>query len=109
MDAWGIPKRVVVVVYIKVLLVIKRTNVMKTRNRDLLVLLKDEFRNEQAIENELEKLNELLHFTETIDNYCIAYEVIDLNQYKIHHQRKKIIQVINQEKLKPFEFICNKN
>jgi hypothetical protein len=82
---------------------------MKTRNRDLLVLLKDEFRNEQAIENELEKLNELLHYTETIDNYCIAYEVIDLNTYKILHQRKKIIQVINQERLKPFQFICNKN
>lgn len=82
---------------------------MKTRNRDLLVLLKDEFRNEQAIENELEKLNEILHITETIDNYCIAYEVIDLVKYKIYHQRKKIIQVINQEKLKPFQFICTKN
>ncbi|MEO6914681.1 MAG: hypothetical protein ABI151_02705 [Chitinophagaceae bacterium] len=82
---------------------------MKTRNRDLLVLFKDEFKNEQAIENELEKLNDLLHSTETIDNYCIAYEVIDLNKYKIYHQRKKIIEVIMQEKLKPFQFICNKN
>ena len=75
----------------------------------MLVLLKDEFRNEQAIENELEKLNEILHYTETIENYCIAYEVIDLNKYKIYSQRNKIIQVINQEKLKPFQFICNKN
>lgn len=82
---------------------------MKARNRDLLVLLKDEFKNEQAIEDELERLNELLHDTETIDNYCIAYEIIDLNKYKIYHQRKKIIEVINQEKLKPFQFICNKN
>lgn len=82
---------------------------MKTRNRDLLVLLKDEFTNEQAIENELEKLNELLHLIETIDNFCIAYEVIDLNKYKIYHQRKKIIEVINQEQLKPFQFICTKN
>lgn len=82
---------------------------MKTRNRDLLVLFKDEFKNEQAIEIELEKLNDLLHSTETIDNYCIAYEVIDLNKYKIYHQRKKIVEVIMQEKLKPFQFICNKN
>jgi hypothetical protein len=58
----------------------------------LLVLLKDEFRNEQAIENELEKLNEILHYTETIENYCIAYEVIDLNKYKIYSQRNKIIR-----------------
>ena len=75
----------------------------------MLVLLKDEFTNEQAIENELEKLNELLHLIETIDNFCIAYEVIDLNKYKIYHQRKKIIEVINQEQLKPFQFICTKN
>ena len=58
---------------------------------------------------ELEKLNELLHIIETIDNYCIAYEIVDINKYKIYHQRKKIIQVINQDKLKPFQFICNKN
>jgi hypothetical protein len=82
---------------------------MKTRNRDLLVLFKDEFKNEQAIEIELEKLNDLLHSTETIENYCIAYEVIDVNKYKIYHQRKKIVEVIMQEKLKPFQFICNKN
>ncbi len=82
---------------------------MKTRNRDLLVLLKDEFRNEQSIENELEKLNELLHITETVDNYCIAYEVIDLNKFRIYHQRKKIIQVFSQNKLKAFQFLCNKN
>ena len=82
---------------------------MKTRNRDLLVLLKDEFRNEQSIEHELERLNELLHITETIDNYCIAYEVIDLNKYKIYHQRSKIIQVFSQNKLKSFQFLCNKN
>ena len=82
---------------------------MKTGNRDLLVLLKDEFRNEKAIENELEKLNRLLHSTETMDNYCIAYEIIDINRYRIYNQRKKIIEVLDQEKLKPFQFICNKN
>ena len=75
----------------------------------MLVLFKDEFKNEQAIEIELEKLNDLLHSTETIENYCIAYEVIDVNKYKIYHQRKKIVEVIMQEKLKPFQFICNKN
>lgn len=82
---------------------------MIDRNRDLLVLIKDEFKNEQAIENELEQLNELLHTTETMENYCIAYEVIDLNKYKIFNQYKKIVQVLSQKKLKPFQFICNKN
>lgn len=55
----------------------------------MLVLLRDEFRNEKAIEDELERLNQLLHSTETIDNYCIAYEIIDINKYTIYNQRKK--------------------
>ena len=82
---------------------------MKTKNRDLLVLLKDNFRTEQAIENELERLNELLLRTETIQNFCIANEILDFNSYRIYHQHKKIVKVLNQEKLKPFQFICNKN
>ena len=82
---------------------------MKTKNRDLLVLLKDDFRTEQAIENELEQLNELLLRTETISNFCIANEILDFNRYKIYQQYKKIIKVLNQEKLRPFQFICNKN
>jgi hypothetical protein len=82
---------------------------MKSRNRDLLVLLKDEFKNEQAMEIELEKLNDLLHHAETNENYCKSYEIIDLNKYKIYLDRKTIVKVLNQESLKPFQFICNKN
>jgi hypothetical protein len=82
---------------------------MKTKNRDLLVLLKDDFRTEQAIENELERLNELLLRTETINNFCVANEVLDFNRYKIYQEYNKIVKVVKQDKLKPFQFICNKN
>jgi hypothetical protein len=82
---------------------------MKTKNRDLLVLLKDDFRTEQAIENELERLNELLLRTETIINFCVANEILDFNRYKIYQEYNKIIKVLSQDKLKPFQFICNKN
>ena len=82
---------------------------MKTKNRDLLVLLKDDFRTEQAIENELERLNELLLRTETMVNFCISNEILDFNRYKIYQEYPKIVKVLSQEKLKPFQFICNKN
>lgn len=82
---------------------------MKTKNRDLLVLLKDDFRTAQALENELEQLNELLLKTETISNFCIANEILDFNRYKIYQQYKRIVKVLNQDKLRPFQFICNKN
>jgi hypothetical protein len=82
---------------------------MKTKNRDLLVLLKDDLRTEQAIESELEQLNELLLKTETIDHFCIANEILDLNRYKIYQQYRKILKVLDQPRLKPFQFIFNKN
>ena len=82
---------------------------MKTKNRDLLVLLKDDFRTEQAIENELERLNELLLRTETILNFCVANEILDFNRYRVYHEYNKIVKVLSQDKLKPFQFICNKN
>ena len=82
---------------------------MKTKNRDLLVLLKDDFKTEQAIENELEILNELLLRTETMANFCISNEILDFNRYKVYHEYPKIVKVLSQDKLKPFQFICNKN
>lgn len=82
---------------------------MKTPNRDLLVLMKDEGLDKDAMENELEQLNQLLVFFETMDNFCMAHEIFDLNKYKIIHQPHVIQKVINQPELKPFVFICNKN
>lgn len=82
---------------------------MKTPNRDLLVLVKDEFLSEEAIENELERLNKLLLAFETMENYCLVHEVIDMNKYKVLCQARVIRQVIRQKELKPFVFIFNKN
>ena len=56
---------------------------MKTPDRDLLVLMKDEFVTEQFMAYELEKLNDLLYQYETLETFCVAHEVFDLNSYKI--------------------------
>ncbi len=82
---------------------------MKTPNRDLLVLVKDSRLDKEAIEFELEQLNQLLFVFETVDNFCVAHEVFDLNRYKIIHHAKTIRDVMNQKDLKPFVFISNKN
>lgn len=82
---------------------------MKTPNRDLLVLVKNDHLNEKAIEMELEKLNQLLFNYETIDNLCIAHEVFDLNIYKILKNPRLLKKVITKKHLKPFEFLFNKN
>jgi hypothetical protein len=82
---------------------------MKTTNRDLLVLVKDESMNQRQIEVELEKLNSLLFQLETGDSFCVAHEIFDITKHKVVDNRKKIVQIIHQPELKPFQFICNKN
>jgi hypothetical protein len=82
---------------------------MKTPNRDLLVLVKDEFLNNDDMEFELEKLNQLLLSFETMDKFCVAHEIFDMNKFKIIHDSTIIQRIIKQKDLKPFEFICNKN
>ena len=103
-----VQKRVVDAVFIKGIVVTK-SNGMKTPNRDLLVLLKDEFRSEISMECELEQLNEILFRVETVENFCAACEVFDLNKYTIITSNNKLYRILSRNELKPFQFIVNKN
>lgn len=82
---------------------------MKSPNRDLLVLLKDETMSEHAIEREVEKINAMLFQLESVDNFCVSHEMIDMNKFKIFTDQKSIMQVVRQKELKPFVFLCNLN
>ena len=82
---------------------------MKTPDRDLLVLVKDEYMNERFMEQELEQLNDMLFHYETIEKFCVVHEIFDMNKYKIISRPHLMQQVIRQKELKPFQFICNKN
>jgi len=82
---------------------------MKTSNRDLLVLVKDESMNEHFMEHELEQLNDLLFHFETIENFCICHELFDMNKYRIITKANKIQQIVREKELKAFVFISNKN
>ena len=82
---------------------------MKNSNRDLLVLVKDAFTNKEAMQYELQQLNMLLVNFETLESFCIAHEVFDINRYRILKKRSQLQKIIEKEPLKPFVFICNKN
>jgi F0F1-type ATP synthase alpha subunit len=82
---------------------------MKTPDRDLLVLVKDDHMSEKFMEQELEQLNEMLFHYETLDKFCIVHEIFDLNRYKIITKSNQMQQIIRQKELKPFQFVCNKN
>lgn len=80
---------------------------MKTPNRDLLVLLKNEFMSQQAIDHEVECLNDILRMAESDDQFCAAHELVDRN--KITTTPAKILKAIRYAELRPFRFLLNKN
>jgi tRNA G10 N-methylase Trm11 len=82
---------------------------MKSPNRDLLVLLKDETMSEQAIEQEVEKLNTILFNVETSESFYASHELLDMNKFKIFRGKKHLQQVSREKALKPFIFLCNIN
>jgi hypothetical protein len=82
---------------------------MTTPNRDLLVLTGKITMNPGELEHHVELLNDLLFRVESMNVFCTANEVIDVNAYKIIYSPHIIQQIIRQKTLKPFIFICNKN
>lgn len=79
------------------------------QRRDLLVLLSNEHRSQQAIEQEVEWLHELLFHMEEIDHFCKAHEVLDLNRYKVIKNINRIRRSVLRRQQKAFEFVSNKN
>lgn len=82
---------------------------MRSPNRDLLVLVKDEFLSSHAMELELERIHQLLVSFETAENLCRAHEVFDMNRYKKISKLQAIQNVMRERVLKPFVFVINKN
>lgn len=78
---------------------------MNKINRDLLVMFNQELMSQQAIEQEVELLHEMLYHVERIDNLVVAHEVIDLNKYKIISRRMQVKEIIRSQELKPFVFL----
>lgn len=82
---------------------------MKRQTRDLLLLRKDDVRDKTSIEMEVAVLNNLLQNVETTAALCVAYELIDINRYKILHDHLSISRVLKPNGLKPFQFLVNRN
>lgn len=83
--------------------------VMKRQTRDLLLLRKDDVQDEKSIELEIAVLNNLLQNVETTAALCVAYELIDINRFKILHDQLSISRVLKPNALKPFQFLVNRN
>jgi len=80
---------------------------MKTPNRDLLVLLKNEFASQRAIEQEVECINHILIQAESPKQFCLAHELV--TRHRITANPKKILRAVRFSELKAFTFLINKN
>lgn len=75
----------------------------------MLLLRKDELDDDQTIEREVECISRILQNVETISSLCIAFELIDLNRFKIFHDHLSIGKAMRKGGLKPFQFLNNRN
>ncbi len=82
---------------------------MPNMNRDLLVLFNQQLMTPQAMEQEVNKLHELLFQVERTDNVAIAYEIIDLNKYKVIQTHHLVKNLIRSRKEEAFIFLNNRN
>lgn len=79
------------------------------QRRDLLVMLNNEHRSQQAIDHEVKWLHAVLFHIEELDNFCKAHEVLDLNRYKVINNIIKVRKIVVRKTMKAFEFVSNKN
>lgn len=80
---------------------------MNTPNRDLLVLLRNEFSSQRAIEQEVECLNHILVRVESLEHFFTAHELA--GRFRITSRRSKLLKAIRGGEMKPFHFLLNKN
>ncbi|HEX4957858.1 MAG TPA: hypothetical protein VFV46_06740 [Lacibacter sp.] len=81
----------------------------KNQQRDLLVLLNNEFRSEHAINHEVEWLHGVLFHVEALDNFCVAHEILNVNRRQVVSKHEDIKKYVLRKKEKAFEFLNNKN
>ena len=80
---------------------------MISSNRNLLVVFGNRSADEEAIEQEVECLNQVLLNTESPEQFCIAHELVNRN--RITSNKKKILKESRHFLMKPFRFLINKN
>jgi hypothetical protein len=76
---------------------------MKNNSRNLLVLFNNKFISKQ----EADCLNQILLYTESPGQFCMAHELVDRN--RITSSKEKILKESGRIELRPFRFLINKN
>ena len=80
---------------------------MKPNEHEILILARHFSMPGFAIEREMRRINKMLLAVETIENFCTSHELVNRNS--ITQSKKKILNAIKYQELKPFRFLLGKN
>ena len=80
---------------------------MKNYDRDLLVLYKADVFSEDLLQREVENLHQILLKVERSDIFCFSHELVTRN--RITQKARSILKATRNLRLKPFQFLINKN
>ena len=80
---------------------------MKNYDRDLLLLYKADWFNDDLLQHEVECLHKILLQVERSDIFCVSNELATRNS--ITSKPRIILKATRHCKLKPFNFLINKN
>lgn len=82
---------------------------MHRLNKELFIFIKDTTINSPIVKQEIKKMNKMLLALEYFEYFYITNEIVDLNECRIIKEFIMVKQIVQQQTLKPYTFIINKN
>jgi hypothetical protein len=80
---------------------------MISPRRDIMVIVRNEFMSQRALESEIRKINSILFRTESSSQFCISHELVDRN--RITSKTNRILKLVRKTELGSFRFLICKN
>ena len=82
---------------------------VKTSDRDLLVISKNALQNDDALQQEIQILNVLLPAVEVLQNIANSSEIFDLNKCRTFKTPNSVFRQLQEKAMRSFVFLYNKN
>jgi hypothetical protein len=80
---------------------------MISPRRDIMVIVRNEFMSQRALESEIRNINSVLFQAESLRQFCISHELVDRN--RITSKENRIQKLFRKTELGTFRFLICKN
>ena len=80
---------------------------MNNYQRDIILVINDKAIHPGSADHALQWMNDIIACADNVDGFCNAHELVNRN--RIISKKSKILEAVNEGRLKPFRFLINKN